>query len=89
MISRLVLLLWGVTADVVLRGDLPLSVNDIGLGYSLIYGNPQGLHFKTGGEDPGLLLTRHVLDIGKFLTTVRCMTSVSDNSHLCVYNHFQ
>ena len=45
---------------------LPSAVSDIGLGYNLLYGNPEGEHWKSGGEDPGLLVTRHILALGKY-----------------------
>ena len=40
---------------------LPTVVTDLGLGYNVIYANTDGASWKSGGEDPGLLLTRHVL----------------------------
>lgn len=46
---------------------LPNVVNNIGVGYNLLYGNPDGLHWKSGGEDPGLLLTRQIFTLGKTL----------------------
>lgn len=44
---------------------VPSVVRRIGVGYNLLYGNPDGTHWKSGGEDPGLLVTRHILDLGK------------------------
>lgn len=46
---------------------LPNVVNNIGVGYNLLHGNPDGLHWKSGGEDPGLLLTRQIFTLGKTL----------------------
>ncbi|KAL4221820.1 hypothetical protein ACF0H5_020074 [Mactra antiquata] len=42
---------------------VPSAIHSVGVGYNLLYGNPMGSDLRHGGEDPGLLTTRHILHL--------------------------
>ena len=64
-----VLLFLGITT--VAAQTLPAVVTDLGLGYNVIYANTDGTSWKSGGEDPGLRHTRHVLKMCMVLLLIR------------------
>lgn len=44
----------------------PNAIYSVGVGYNILYGNPVGTDWRHGGEDPGLLVTKQILSLGRY-----------------------
>ena len=59
-----ILLVYAVSFQIV-QSSYPAVLDSIGVGYNILTGNPDGTDWRHGGEDPGLLVTRRILKLGK------------------------
>lgn len=59
---------WFILASLWSGRCLAVGENYVGIGYNLLKANPDGGQASRGGVDPGLLITRHILDLSNHNT---------------------